>query len=230
MKPELVWVHGWALGPGMWRGMTRRLPEWRHQLPDLGFFASPTPLHIPSTPWVGIGHSLGFLWLLEEMRQERLPMTHCLGLVSINGFTRFCRGDGLAHGVHPKILHGMASRCRTDPETLLRDFRQKAGLPMDLGPIPMAALDQNRLLLGLQWLEKWDNRDLLAGLTLPILALAGTDDAVVLPAHTRQLFADHEKMSCHWLENGHHMLPLLQPAWCVEKLEEFLKKTKKEND
>ncbi|MBF0137186.1 MAG: alpha/beta hydrolase [Magnetococcus sp. DMHC-1] len=222
MKPELVWIHGWALGAGMWRGITRHLPHWSHQLPDLGFFAKPAPLKIPDAPWVGIGHSLGFLWLLEELRTSRLPMTHCQGLVSINGFSRFHRGPDCIHGVSPRILNSMAARCLENPENLLQEFRQNAGLPQDLGPVPMATLDRDQLSLGLQWLGTWDNRPLLATWNRPLLVLAGSADAIVTPEQTRDLFAHHPKAMLHWLDGGGHMLPLTRPAWCAEHLVRFL--------
>ncbi|MBF0155552.1 MAG: alpha/beta hydrolase [Magnetococcales bacterium] len=224
VKHELIWVHGWVLGPGMWRGVTRHLPRWNHQLPDLGFFSKSIPLKVPATPWVGIGHSLGFLWLLEEMRQGRLSTEHCLGLVSINGFSRFHRGSGLTHGVHPRILRGMEVRCREDPEALLHDFRQKAGLPMDLGPVPMATFDQERVLQGLHWLGSWDNQSILDQWNRPLLVLAGTADTIVSPSHTRELFAQHPKAMLCWLDNGGHMLPLTHPAWCLEHLLPFLER------
>ncbi|MBF0426378.1 MAG: alpha/beta hydrolase [Magnetococcales bacterium] len=224
MKPELIWVHGWALGPGLWRRVLRLLPGFNNQLVDLGFFSRGTPLVAPTTPWVGIGHSLGFLWLLEQCQRGTLPMERCLGLVSINGFARFSRAPDLASAVHPRILRAMAARCRDEPEALLQDFRQKAGMPADLGPVPLVGLDRERLLEGLRWLEGWDRRAWLARWDRPLLVLAGGADAIVSADHTRALFADHPVADRHWLAAGGHMLPLTHPAWCGEHLRVFLER------
>ena len=85
---KALFVHGWGCGPEIWNPLVQCLS----QSPDnrlsettclnLGFFG---PSEIPAGHFdLAVGHSFGFLWLLE---QQQLTFDR---IVSINGFTRFC--------------------------------------------------------------------------------------------------------------------------------------------
>ncbi len=200
--------------------MTRRLSGSRHHLIDLGFFGPAKAVLPQAVPWVGVGHSLGFLWLIRQLAVDPEHRKNCLGLVSVNGFARFTRGEGFSAGVSPRIPAAMRARCGTDPDGLLRDFRIKAGLPADLGPVAVPGMDRERLALGLDWLAEWDVRGFLAAWDRPLLALACDGDRVVTPAITRASF-EATGRQVHWYADSGHLLPLIRPAWCAERIAAF---------
>ncbi|MEO5349836.1 MAG: hypothetical protein H7836_09330 [Magnetococcus sp. YQC-3] len=124
--PLLLLVHGWGLGPGVWRGVRRLLPGWRCHVLDLGFFGTPQ-LQVPAgVPLLAVGHSLGFLWLLHHLERAEWRQA-CVGLVSIAGFSRFSRGDDFPSGVAPRVLARMRQRLPEDGSGVLQAFCRQGG-------------------------------------------------------------------------------------------------------
>ncbi len=221
--PHLLLVHGWGFGPGLWRPFRRVIEDGglACRVVDLGFFGSGgvDPLAEGDGPVVMVGHSLGFLWLLERLREPSVR-ERCRGLVSIGGFSRFVRGDDFEAGVDPRLLQRMQKKWPRDPQAVLNDFRRRGG---QLPPVA-AVTDNNRndeaLLQGLQWLETWDHRPTLAAWEGPLLALAARDDAIVPPAMSEACFG--AAPTVHWFETGGHLLPLSEPDRCAERVRAFL--------
>ena len=204
--PLLLLVHGWGLGPGLWHGVRRALPEYTCHSLDLGFFGKPR-LQVPhQQPVLAVGHSLGFLWLLHHL--PHAPWREqCVGLVSIAGFSRFSRAADFANGVPARLLDRMAHRLPNDASGVLRDFCQRGGGVPTVHP-PLA--DTAALLQGLRGLRAWDGRAELAAWTGPLYSLAAKDDLIVPAALTAHCFA-----TTQWLEEGGHLLPLSQAAACA---------------
>ncbi|MBF0588687.1 MAG: alpha/beta fold hydrolase [Magnetococcales bacterium] len=216
--PELLLIHGWALGPGMWRPMLRHLSDWGVHALDMGYFGPSRmqPDLSGEGPLVAVGHSLGSLWLLRELALET-PLAQALvrrraKLVLINGFGRFSRAEDFSSGVHPRILERMIRRLRQDPAAVLDAFRVQAGAPPLGEAVPKGANIQH-LEAGLQGLLAWDGRPMLESWPHSLLALSTQDDGVATPAMTRQSLPES---AIHWRDQGGHMLPLSQPAWCAE--------------
>ncbi|MBF0162042.1 MAG: alpha/beta hydrolase [Magnetococcales bacterium] len=207
--PLLLLVHGWGVGPGLWHGLRRALPEYPCHSLDLGFFGKPR-LHIPPhQPLLAVGHSLGFLWLLHHLPQAEWR-DRCVGLVSIAGFSRFSRAADCPQGVPLRLLERMARRLPEDAGGVLRAFGQQGGTPLPPHPLPV---DPAPLLQGLHWLRAWDGRAALAAWEGPLYSLAARDDAIVPPALTAHCFA-----TTRWLERGGHLLPLSQVEACAAQI------------
>ncbi len=218
--PELLLVHGWGLGPGMWHPMLRHLSGWMVHPIDLGYFGPPrtSPLLSGSGPLLAVGHSLGFLWLLRQVQLgspvgEAL-LTRKASLLAINAFARFSRADDFPRGVHPRILKRMMRRLGEDPGATLSAFRKQAGVPAGGSALP-PGIDPGRLQGGLEGLLNWDGRPTLADWKPPLLALASDDDGVSPPAMSAASFPE---MVLRRRVEGGHMLPLSQPAWCAGQL------------
>ncbi|MEO5341606.1 MAG: hypothetical protein H7837_14005 [Magnetococcus sp. MYC-9] len=207
--PLLVMVHGWGLGPGLWHGVRRALPEYRCHTLDLGFFGRPR-LQVPEAePLLMVGHSLGFLWLLHHLPQASWR-PQCAGLVSIAGFSRFSRADDFPHGVPDRLLERMVQRLPADAVGVLQAFCRRGGGAGTAWPL---VVDPAPLQQGLRWLQTWDGRATLAAWQGPLFSLAAWADPIVPAALTQGCFATTE-----WLEAEEHLLPLTHPAACATQI------------
>lgn len=225
-RPFLLMVHGWGFGSGFWRPLRQRLGRWECLAVDLGFFGQPHWPMLPPGPLVAVGHSLGFLWLLKVLEggcgvplRDKGWASRCLGLVSINGFSRFTGGSDFAEGVPPRLLQRMRQRLPQAPDEVLETFRRQSGWA-GATPCDAAGLNLEKLSQGLEWLSAWDGRAPLAALDKPVLALASRDDAIVPPALTTACFDPATRL--HWQEQGGHLLPLTRPEVCAQELRVFL--------
>jgi pimeloyl-[acyl-carrier protein] methyl ester esterase len=207
-RPTLLFLHGWAYDASFWTPLRELLAEWPQAAWEAGYFGAPAA-PMPRGPVVLIGHSLGFLLSLGHELQQQ-----CVARVAVNGFARFCAGPDYPHGIAPRMVERMMARLGGDPLALLRDFRARCG---DASPAGIP--DPGRLLRGLQLLRSEDRRAALRADTLPLLALAGGQDPIVPPAMTTDAF---DTPAIRWLEEGGHLLPATAPAWCAERVREFL--------
>ncbi len=217
MTPHLLFVHGWAMDGSIWHGVRGWLDAWsvpRRAIAvrEIGYLdvgaggrAAACAPACPGAPVVAVGHSLGVMQLLAA------PPTGLAGLVSINGFTRFSAAADHPAGVPRRILQRMRHRLEQDPAAAVAAFRDGCGIDARVAAAPLLpALRQ-----GLELLRDGDARPLLRRLSVPVLALAGTRDAVVPPALSAACFADPR-----WVEGG-HLLPLTHPELCARALLEF---------
>ncbi|MBF0439472.1 MAG: hypothetical protein HQL93_10175 [Magnetococcales bacterium] len=220
MSCRLLFVHGWGCGAGVWRPLLRFLPEIEADILDLGFFGRPN-LTIPTQhPFIAVGHSLGFLWLLNQLDNE-IFAKQCLGLISINGFSRFSFSHDFPHGIASRILKRMTLRLTTEPVEVIREFGRQSGLEQALS-IP-ARVNVEALSLGLSWLAQWDQRTQLTQWRGELWALASEDDQIVTPALTRDVFAQCQPGVIHWLPSGGHLLPLTRPETCAALIADSIK-------
>jgi pimeloyl-[acyl-carrier protein] methyl ester esterase len=205
---HFVFVHGWGFNAGIWRDLTGYMPNSASSLVDLGFIAG-GPRGVSGWPSdsIAVGHSLGVLWLLHRAAGKDGPPFS--GLVSIQGFDRFCPP------VPRSEVAAMRRALRRDAYRTLEAFWRGC----DTEPFaPSAALNVERLDEGLGWLLDWDARDAKAQLACPTLALASRDDAVVSGAMSAAMWGEDR---IHWSETGGHVLPLKHPKWCADHVLDF---------
>lgn len=201
---HFVFVHGWGFHAGIWASLIERLPDAKVTLIDLGFVAG-GPEGSPDWPEdaIAVGHSLGVLWLLKEAGAR------FKGLVSIQGFDRFCPHVPLSRV--SALKRGLAR----DPGGTLQAFWHSCGAPDFAEP---ASLNTGRLDEGLNWLMHWDARAARESLECPTLILAAEDDPIVPPAMSEAVWG---KENIVWSPDGGHVLPLRHPRWCAHHVAEF---------
>jgi len=197
-------VHGWGFHAGIWAEMVERLPGAEITLIDLGFVAG-APASAADWPddAIAVGHSLGLLWLLKQARGR------FKGLISIQGFDRFC-----PH-VPPSRVAALKRGLARDPGGTMQAFWGSCGAPGFASP---EALDIPRLDEGLDWLMHWEAEAAKQALQCPVLALAARDDAIVPPAMTEAIWQERRIV---WSPDGGHVLPLRHPDWCARHVLEF---------
>ena len=205
---HFVFVHGWGFNAAIWRDVLGFMRTSEVSLVDLGFIAG-GPLSASAWPResIAVGHSLGILWLLHRAGQEGSAPFQ--GLVSIQGFDRFCPPIPT-----PRVA-GMRRGLRRDTYQTLEAFWRGCGTEPFAGP---NALNVEQLDEGLGWLMDWDVRDARAGLACPTLALAAHDDAIVPEAISEAIW---EEDKIQWSPTGGHVLPLKHPEWCARHVLDF---------
>lgn len=208
-RPTLLFVHGWAFDASVWTALRAELSDWPQAAADAGYFG---PAQAPAIegPVIAIGHSLGVLRLLRGLPDS------CLGLVSINGFPRFGAAPDFAAGVAPRLLDRMRKRLSEAPRAVVQDFRQRCGDESAFGEPQTPALGRD-----LEALRDEDQRATLAALPVPLLLLAGQADPIVSAAMTLAAFPVRPGEERHWREQGGHLLPVTDAAWCAGHIRAF---------
>ncbi|MFV3130422.1 alpha/beta fold hydrolase [Niveispirillum sp. KHB5.9] len=206
-RPLFLFVHGWAGTPRLWDGVCARMAAAGVDAADIIRIAPALSREAgegeEGRPLIGIGHSLGAAWLLAY--GPKLS-----GLISLNGFTRFSAAPGFP-GTHPRVLAQMRRRLLADAPAVLAEFHGRAGLALADDPAGAGELAQ-----GLDLLANIDARGAFGVFARPHLALAGTDDAIVPPAHAQACFPDPVMV-----DGVGHALPLVRPDLCARHILEL---------
>ncbi|WP_417789108.1 alpha/beta fold hydrolase [Terasakiella pusilla] len=206
---DLVFVHGWGFDKSFWQDVIAHLQDFTCHSLDLGFYGKPD-MRL-STEAVYVTHSMGLCWLLDRK-------TDLKGLVSVNGFTKFCAADDFVEGVNPRVLKRMIRQFTKTPETVWSDFMKNSGLT---DAVFAAEADVQAMADGLAYLETCDVHNQYSNLTCPKRALVGDADLIVPKKMSEASFA-HD-LICY--KGGNHLLPLYQPKWVADQLRDFLDQT-----
>ncbi|MGE4279825.1 MAG: alpha/beta fold hydrolase [Magnetospirillum sp.] len=202
----LAFVHGWGFDAHFWRPVADRLPDFARIFVDLGFRAE--PLRPGANNPILVGHSMGFAWALAGFPK---PWS---GAIAVNGFPRFTRAQDFIAGTPPRSLERMISRFETHPQDVAKDFLTRCGVEdpdvENIRPAPMGE--------ALKWLAECDERATLAQLTCPVMALAGTRDAIIPEAMSRDSFAPQ---TLTLVDGAGHLLPWTHPEWVAGQIRKF---------
>lgn len=203
---DLVFVHGWGFDKTFWQNVIANLEEITCHGLDLGFNGKPD-VSLPEDA-VYVTHSMGLCWLLDRK-------TDFKGLVSINGFTKFCASDDFVEGVNPRILKRMIRQFTKTPEAVWIDFMKNSGLT---DAVFSRDADVEALKDGLEYLQTCDVREQYNKLTCPTRALIGQEDQIVPEKMSEASFS--QDIICY--KGSNHLLPLYQPDWIADQLRDFL--------
>lgn len=190
---RIALLHGWGFDAGVWDALAPLLAGGIMRM-DRGYFGAPVDGERPD---LMIGHSLGAMLLAR--RWSDVP------LVAINGFDRFCGVDAVA----PRVVQRMVKRFGEDPDKVLGDFRASIGG----GPAP-AIVSPERLGEDLALLV--DQAPAPAH-RAPVLVLQAEDDPLLPPALRKRAFGGPSAVC----DQGGHLLPLTQAAWCAAQIADF---------
>lgn len=207
---ELVFVHGWGFGPTVWDGVRNHFTDFQTSCLDLGFFGEPNT-EIKGQNIVFVTHSMGLSWLLNNYNG---PIK---GLVSINGFTKFCRGANWPDAIAPIMLRRMIKQFEKDPETVWHDFMVKSGHDNPLYP---KGANEERLLLGLRNLMDGDVREAFISCPCPKLVLASRQDLIVPESLSKSSFGSQ----LEWYDQANHLLPLSHASSISARIRSFVEK------
>ena len=204
---DLVFIHGWGMGPDVWSPVIEQLPGDKIQRADMGFHGTKAIPQV-NEPFV-VAHSLGLMWALNHLPRP------WAGLIAVNGFTRFS-SQGDFPGIEPRLLGRMKARLSEDTAGVVVEFLRRCGM----NDPNIQGLDQNMLAQGLDWLKDWDVREEFLRLKCPVLSIAGTHDPIVTLDHTQACFAD-SPLSLR--QGAGHLLPLTQADWLSSRIQAAVK-------
>lgn len=195
----LIFVHGWGSGDFVWDEILPAFSDYDTHTINMGFVDEEN-MRIPEGKFIGIGHSLGGLWLLKHYPDQMV------GFISIASFNCFYKH------VPTQILNAMKRNMIKDSAKQIADFWNHAGLDQPSGFMHLNPL---KLIEGIKWLSQWkaDIPD------IPVKVLAARDDYIVIEKMTRDIWKEYD---IEWREDGGHMLPMTQAKWCIGHIKEFI--------
>jgi len=245
-KPPILFIHGFPFDHAMWRNQVAALSEWECLVPDLqGAGFAPAP---PSPDAYSMAvYARDLIELLDERRVES---TVVCGL-SMGGYVAFELLRQIPQRVRAMVLCNTKSAADA-PEgkrgrDALAEKARSAGagavadelVPKALSPRTLAQ-DQNvvrdvRAMIERQQVagivgalhvlrERPDSTPLLAGIRVPVLVVAGSDDQITPAAGMREMAHAISGAQFTLIQDAGHLSPLEQPAAVNAALRGFLKK------
>jgi len=203
---KIILCHGWGHNSQSLNELALYLQEntkFHIEFFERGYFNDPENIPQLQEPWMGIGHSFGFLELTKYVNE------YTKALVSICGFKNF-----IFHEKNQKALDLMIQKLEQSPFEVIQKFHLKSNNGEKLN-IPSQNYKITKLLEDLQDMRNHSFPET----KMPILALAGKHDSIVSYEHTLH---DFQNNNLHWHDNGHHNLPLHDPDWCVHHIQHFI--------
>lgn len=234
--PDLVLLHGWGTGRGVWadlaRGLATRFRVHAVDLPGYGnspacvpytaqrtveLLAATFPSPLTVCGW-SLGGQLALQWALEHPAQVRQ-------LVLISATPCFAAAPGWPHGTPPAVLADFARELAADPEAALLRFAalQAQGdgeaqrVLRLLRALPQAVVGAE-LAATLEWLRDTDLRARLPYLTQPALVMHGDRDAVTPWAAGAALALALPAARRVTLHGAGHAPFLSQPETCLRQI------------
>ncbi|WP_374410268.1 alpha/beta fold hydrolase [Novosphingobium colocasiae] len=200
---NLLFLHGWGFDRHLWDALRPLLPQGDHAVDDRGYFCAQHRPEI-TAPCLAVTHSFGTMRLLDD------PPAGLVGLVAINGFSRFARSEA-GPGVPRRVIAQMLAGFDADPARVLRQFRAGCGVADAFPAIDAAMLRDDLVML----------RDGTAPTaTVPVLSLEGGRDHLLDPdTRAAQFLGTGLERREH--PDAGHMLPLTHPAWCAQQIGAF---------
>ena len=163
---NILLCHGWGLDASYWKHLVPLFFPHRVHVIDQGYFRKPIPFPCSGT-WIGVGHSLGFIKLL----QSSLSFS---ALIGINSFLEFLGPASIRTKRHNELL-AITKSFKEHPIHTLSSFREGCGMPHQ--GIDEECLNKDLLLNDLKSLAH-DYSALLPA-RVPCLSIESSNDPIV---------------------------------------------------
>ena len=187
--PRVVFAHGWGFDKTLWADTIKRFNLNDYYLLDFGYTGNRDIVNICQTePLIGIGHSLGFAWLLQNLDNP-------VCLISISGFDCFLRI------YDSRTIEKMRRNLIRNKQAQMRAFHKRAGTKT----ISLPNFEEQPLIEGLENLSTWDLNQRLKSLKIPIFAVASQNDKIVPISHSKRIF---ENCILKIIPSGDHIIPI----------------------
>ena len=224
----LVLLHGWGFDGGIWQvfmpAFCARFQVYDVDLPGCGqssnmnwnAFKQQLCDILPAS-FAILGWSLGGLYATRLALEEPLRVTHLLNIASSPCFVQDDHWPGLESGV----LATFSDDLTRDPERTWKRFTRLQGPGHGTGQ-QLSAEQIRGLRAGLDALQTWDLRALLAQLNMPVCYAFGGLDGVTLPALMPCMQAQYPMFHYKLFQDAAHTPFLSHPKEFYALLEGFI--------
>ena len=200
---RVVFAHGWGFDKYFWADTIRELKIDHYYLLDFGYTGNKNiPCIDQSLPLIGIGHSLGFAWLLKNLKSPSC-------LISVSGFECFYK-------IHDRqSIEKMRKNIKKNKIRQMRAFHKKAGLNVHM----YSRVDEQSLLEGLDNLSHWNYKQTLDNMDIPVFAISSEDDRIIPVNKAKEIFRD---FNLQIVATGKHVIPINNRTVYLDSLKRML--------
>jgi pimeloyl-[acyl-carrier protein] methyl ester esterase len=211
MKYYFVFCHGFGFDKSFWKNLSDYFIVDECIFLDLGYFNSEPDFFIHNREgiFVGIGHSLGLLYLTHLKIKFDI-------LIGLNGFINFLGNNHILHGQRKVELERLMQHFLYSPQKTLKNFYQRCGVSIDHDLL--SSFHQERLLESLENLKS----SIVIPKNIRILIIGARDDQVVPVELLNDNFADHPNVRMVLLDEGKHGLGFLKAADVFKNIMNFI--------
>ena len=224
MRKCLIFCHGWGGTINFWNNLknifdlnlaTNYLNISTFFL-DLGYFGNPIDsipfelLDDPELEFIGIGHSLGLIKLLNLNIKFK-------ALIGLQSFINFLGIDLKLRVLRTKALNLLIKNFALDPLATLENFYRTIGFN-NFRFNQQLQLDQFRLQKDLNLLSL----EVQLKSNIPILIIGAKDDIIVPPALLLDNFSNYSSVEIKMLSDGGHGLGFKHPETIYNNITQFL--------
>lgn len=211
MKRAFVFCHGFGFEPNFWQHLKPFFNQAAMFDIDLGYFDQDQQpeLSATDTEWIGIGHSLGFIKLLES----NIPFKALIGL---NAFVNFIGQDEQLKKRRTIELKALRKQFKSSPKQALAAFYQRCGLSNHKPPTKPMHIE--RILQSLEHLSQ-QHRPVNH---ITTLIIGSQDDVVVPESLIHDNFLNTTNTEIIMLSKGGHALGLVSAELVYQHISIFL--------
>ena len=185
---RIIFAHGWGFDKNFWTDTINEFCIERYYLLDFGYTGQRNiPVISQSLPLIGVGHSLGFAWLLKNLRNPTC-------LISVSGFDCFYN----IH--HRKSIEKMRMNIQRNKLAQMRAFHKMAGTKS----FTCQNYEERFLMEGIDNLLTWNYRERLNSLTVPVFAIASENDKIIPVNTAKNIF---QNCNLKITSGGNHVIP-----------------------
>lgn len=128
-KVGFIFHHGWGYDNSYWENIVPLFVDYHCILCDAGYFKnnlSEPHEDMSDISWIAIGHSIGFIKLLEKTRTGKIKLS---AIVGIQSFVNFLGNNPRLNKNRSMILEKMISAFKKSPIQVLQEFRKNCAFP-----------------------------------------------------------------------------------------------------
>ena len=203
-----IFCHGWGYDPSFWDNLKPYFKGYKCIFWDLGYFGpSALPIAIDeSVKWIGIGHSLGFLKLLNS------PISWHK-LIGLQAFLNFQGHAPSLKRKRSRDLLKLQNHFEEDAIGALLNFHKLCGMQPPYQIMNIANLQKDLAILATthSLREK-----------LPCLILGCEDDLIVTKAVVQDNFSQYPQVQIVMHDKGLHTLGFSEPEFVKNTIFGFL--------
>lgn len=212
MKTCFVFCHGFGFDASFWDLLCSYFAKTQCAYMDLGYFGDEKRQvpHEQGTHIIGIGHSLGFMKLIESKVKFK-------SLIGLHGFANFLGDDPTLRKKRKAELETLKQHFNVSPTHTLQSFYKRCGVPIPHQKLER--LNRDRLANDL------DSLSLVMSIPsdIPILLIGAKNDPVVPAELIFDNFEAHSNVTIDMMENGRHCLGYSEPKIVTQKIMSFIK-------